>query len=130
MNGYSCCFWDNIFYSLFECFSNKLYINTIYCKYLCKELYKYHWWYNSTWLNNMCEKFNCHYITPQLAHHRCVNVKSGTNVVLLTIFLNKATSYCFVSLNPIFTIFSIQVGNDIGKLRSSAFSRGVWYCDM
>ena len=46
-------------------------------------------------------------------HHRCVKVKSGKIVVLLKIFLNKATSDCFVNLSPIVTIFSIQVNNYI-----------------
>ena len=47
------------------------------------------------------------------AIHRCVKVKSGKIVPLLKIFLNIAASDCFVSLTPIFTIFSIQVQNDI-----------------
>ena len=41
--------------------------------------------------------------------HKCVKVKSGKIVVLMKIFLNKATSYCFINLQPIFTIFSILV---------------------
>ena len=39
-------------------------------------------------------------------------VKSGKIVILLKIFLNKATSDCFINLSPIFTIFSIPVDND------------------
>ena len=45
--------------------------------------------------------------------HGCVKVKSGNIVVLLTIFMNKATYDLFVNLSPIFTIFSILVNNVI-----------------
>ena len=45
-----------------------------------------------------------------LVLHRCIKVKSGKIVVLLKIFLNKATFACFVNLSPIFLIFS---NNDI-----------------
>ena len=45
--------------------------------------------------------------------HMYVKVKSGKIAMLLTIFLNKATSDCFVNLGPMLTIFRIPVNNDI-----------------
>ena len=38
--------------------------------------------------------------------------KFGVTWALLKIFLNKATSDCFVNLRPIFTAFSVLVNND------------------
>ena len=56
----------------------------------------------------------CHTLYQNITSlHMCVKVKSCKIVVLLKIFLNKATSDYFVNLSPIFTIFSILVNNGI-----------------
>ena len=56
--------------------------------------------------------------------HRCVKAKTGQIVILLTIFVNKGTSDCFVNLCPILIIFRILVSNDRVHL-SHHFGRNV-----
>ena len=46
-------------------------------------------------------------------HHRGVKVKSGTIVVVLKIFIYKATSDCFINLSRIVFIFCILANNNI-----------------
>ena len=55
---------------------------------------------------------NCAFIQVTCVH-RYGKVKLGKIVLLLKIFLNKATSDCFVNLSPIFTIFNIMVNDDV-----------------
>ena len=70
----------------------------------------------------------CYHIQTLLSHswlrHFTSVLKSDKIGVLLNIFMNKATSTCFVNLIPIFTIFSIPVNIEIVHMSHHFGSQG------